>query len=224
MSCWRRFPDRSTRRGSIARAAVGRCIRGDAISAHRRASHAERRDESPDSPKPISGLADEVLLTYAKDDVLSVYLVSAACASRTTAAGALRRSRPGGARARTVTFSNSCAIADVVVSGGRALVIPIWVNLYQRTQPTGERSRVFADRYRRQSAAVSAGWRTEPSTTWRPVSDMDVQRLGFLGASAGAYVIAPAAARDGRAHPCRGSRSQRAFGYGRFRSRPRRWT
>jgi len=112
-------------------------------------------------------------------------------------------------------------IADVVVNAGRALVIPIWVNAYERTQPAVNDLGVFADRYRRRAQQyLQDGVRTIDYLATR--SDMDVQRIGFLGASAGALVIAPPLLVMERRIRAACS-SRRVFGSGRFRSRRRRW-
>jgi pimeloyl-ACP methyl ester carboxylesterase len=81
-------------------------------------------------------------------------------------------------------------LADVVVTGGRALIIPIWPAQYQRVVPTTTDVAVLADQQTR--AVVQSfqdGVRTIDYLGTR--RDMDVQRVGFMAISFGGIVIAP---------------------------------
>jgi eukaryotic-like serine/threonine-protein kinase len=133
--------------------------------------------------------AEEVLLTYAGGDVLSVYIVLPR-GSR----GALQPvlfGFPGGGLPRpNREVLEQLRTADVIVSGGRALVMPIWADQYQRAQPQTTDLEVFADRYRRRAVQFyQDGVRTIDYLSSR--SDMDARRVGFMGVSNGSIAIAP---------------------------------
>ena len=134
--------------------------------------------------------AEEVLLTYAKDDVLSVYVVLPR-AHRAKPLQPILFGLPGvGILAPNRNVLEHLRTADVVVNGGRALVIPIWVDQYQRTQPATADLDAFTDRWRkRPTQYFQDGVRTIDYLATR--SDMDAQRIGFMGISIGSIVIGP---------------------------------
>jgi len=133
--------------------------------------------------------AEEVLLTYAQGDVLSVYIVLPR-ASRGVLQPVLFGFPGGGIPRPNREVLEQLRTADVVVTGGRALVMPIWVTQYQRAQPATADLEVFADRFRREAGQFyQDGVRTIDYLATR--SDMDVQHVGFMGVSNGSIAIAP---------------------------------
>ena len=133
--------------------------------------------------------ADEVTLTYGKNESLSIYLILPR-KQRALLQPILFGPPSGGASAPNRNVLEQLRFADVVVHGGRALVIPIWVGLYQRSQPVPNDLAVFANEYRRRAQQfLEDGVRTLDYLATR--SDMDMQRVGFLGASLGSLAIGP---------------------------------
>jgi len=135
--------------------------------------------------------ADEVHLTYGKDDALTIYLILPR-----THRGPLQPilfGPPGGgfeAPRANRDVLEQLRTADVTVLGGRALVIPIWVGTYQRAQPFTNDLDVLADGYRKRAVQnFQDGVRTIDYLASR--DDIDVQRIGFMGISYGSQVIAP---------------------------------
>jgi len=141
--------------------------------------------------------AEEVRLTYAKDDVLSVYLVLPR-----TRHGPLQPvlwGTPGGGVAQpNRDVLEHLRTADVIVRGGRALVIPIWSNQYQRVETAPTTPDAAADQFRRWSVQFyQDGVRTIDYLATR--ADVDAKRVGFMGVSFGSINIAPPIlAFDGR--------------------------
>ena len=134
-------------------------------------------------------IAEEVLLTYAKDDVLSVYIVLPR-AHHAPLQPIIFGLPGGGVPAPNRNVLEQLRIADVVVNGGRALVMPIWVDQYQRAQPATADLNAFADRFRKRAQQFfQDGVRTIDYLATR--SDMDAQRIGFMGISAGSINIGP---------------------------------
>ena len=89
-------------------------------------------------------------------------------------------------------------LAGFVVSGGRALVLPIWAGSYERKVPTDLNTSEVADLQRR----AAARWYQDISITidyLETRQDIDTKRAGFFGVSFGANSLAPIAlAIDGR--------------------------
>ena len=76
-------------------------------------------------------------------------------------------------------------IAGFVVNSGRALVMPVWAGGYERYSPAPRLAAEAMDRER----AVSLLWQHDLSATidyLESRSDMDVQKIGYLGISRGA--------------------------------------
>ena len=76
-------------------------------------------------------------------------------------------------------------IAEFVVTGGRALVIPVWMGSYERYVPLDPDPKSASDGQRRAAQA----WRQDLGIALDYLAmrdDMDVQRAGFLGVSRGA--------------------------------------
>jgi eukaryotic-like serine/threonine-protein kinase len=87
---------------------------------------------------------------------------------------------------------------DVVVNGRRALVIPIWSGTYQRAVALSTDVAARAERLR----VAALRWYEDTSTTLaylRTRDDIDPDRVGYLGFSAGGvYIAPPLLAVDGR--------------------------
>jgi len=132
---------------------------------------------------------DEVALTFADGDALTLYVV-------------LPRNRKGplqpvlygpgggGIKMPNRAVLEQLNVADVVVTGGRALIIPIWPDSYQRALPTSADSAVLADQWTHAMVQTfEDGVRTIDYLATR--DDIDAQRVGFLGISFGGIVVAP---------------------------------
>src|SRR4030095_11492879 len=79
---------------------------------------------------------------------------------------------------------------DIVPSGGRALIVPIWAGTYQRFSPTPRDPVETYDRLRGRALR----WYDDAATTIAYLAtrrDMDVDRMGFLGFSLGGYLLGP---------------------------------
>jgi eukaryotic-like serine/threonine-protein kinase len=79
---------------------------------------------------------------------------------------------------------------DLVPNGGRALIIPIWSGTYQRVPPPPANAAAAFDRLR----LGALNWYDDAVKTINYLAtrnDMDVDRIGSLGISAGAFLIEP---------------------------------
>ena len=134
--------------------------------------------------------AEEVALTYARDDVLNVYIVLPRGARGALQPVLFGAPGPGGPARPNRDVLEQLRTADVIVAGGRALVMPIWMDFYQRVQPTTTDPQVYADRLRREAVQYyQDGVRTIDYLATR--DDMNAKAVGFMGVSHGSIVIAP---------------------------------
>ena len=143
---------------------------------------------------------DEVLLTYAPNDTFALY-VFLPKAKRVTALQPILYAPPGDAFSyprpnREVL--DQLRFADIVPNGGRALVIPIWSGTYQRVPPPPASAAAAFDRLR----IAALNWYDDAAKTIGYLAtrnDMDIDRIGMLGISAGAFLVEPILlAVDGR--------------------------
>jgi eukaryotic-like serine/threonine-protein kinase len=142
--------------------------------------------------------AQEVQLTFAQDDVLTIYVLLPRARH-----GPLQAVLYGTPSLFETQHSNRDVLeqlrtADVVVLGGRALVIPIWPGLYQRGEQFTTDLQVMTDVFRRRPLQYfKDGVRTIDYLATR--NDIDAQHIGFMGTSAGAIFVAPSIlTMDGR--------------------------
>jgi dienelactone hydrolase len=88
--------------------------------------------------------------------------------------------------------------ADFIPASGRALVMPIWAFSYSRYEPMPSTMEAIQDRFRRAPLA----WYRDLVTTLdylKTRDDIDTDKLGYIGISLGASMIAPPLlAIDGR--------------------------
>lgn len=134
--------------------------------------------------------AEEVTLTYARDDVLNVYIVLPRGARQALQPVLYGFPGMGGPVRPNRDVLEHLRTADVVVAGGRALVMPIWMDQYQRAQPATADPEVYADRFRREAVQFyQDGVRTIDYLATR--NDMSAQAVGFMGVSNGSIAIAP---------------------------------
>lgn len=134
--------------------------------------------------------AEEVSLTYAGDEVLSVYIVLPRGARGALQPVLFGAPGPGGPARPNRDVLENLRTADVIVAGGRALVMPIWMDFYQRVQPPTTDPQVYADQYRREAVQFyQDGVRTIDYLATR--DDMNVRAVGYMGVSWGSIAIAP---------------------------------
>ncbi len=142
---------------------------------------------------------DEVVLSFGKNDSFTLYIA--------LPRGTRKKFQPilFGPPGDAFAFARSnrnvvdqLLTADVIVNGGRALIIPIWAGTYQRvpdpTQDTAARAELLR--------MAPVRWHEDMMTTLAYLgtrADMDLDRVGFVGISSGAWLVAPPIlAVDGR--------------------------
>jgi DNA-binding winged helix-turn-helix (wHTH) protein/dienelactone hydrolase len=131
-------------------------------------------------------VAEEVVLRYAAQDTATLYVV---------------RPRSHGKPLQPILYGpagDCCAVwrpnravleqlrtMQFVVDGGRALVLPIWTESYERFMPYSADASIRADRER----SLPVRWQQELSSAIDYLAsrdDMDIARIGYFGVSKGA--------------------------------------